>query len=80
MEPTDSPHAADREVVSEAADATSVRFSIEVQAAIEVAFRVFTEGIDTWWPRDHRIGRAEMAQAILEPRVGGRWYELSVDG
>jgi uncharacterized protein YndB with AHSA1/START domain len=63
-----------------AADATSVRFEIEVVAPIEHAFRVFTEGFDSWWPRDHHIGRAEMAVAILEPRVGGRWYELGVDG
>jgi uncharacterized protein YndB with AHSA1/START domain len=63
-----------------AANATSVRFEIEVAAPIEHAFRVFTEGFDSWWPRDHHIGRVDMAVAILEPRVGGRWYELGVDG
>jgi uncharacterized protein YndB with AHSA1/START domain len=62
------------------AEATSVRFEIEVVAPIEHAFRVFTEGFDSWWPRDHHIGGADMAVAILEPRVGGRWYELGVDG
>ena len=59
---------------------TSVRFSIDVAASIEHAFRVFTEGIDSWWPRDHHIGAVDMAAAILEPRTGGRWYELGVDG
>jgi uncharacterized protein YndB with AHSA1/START domain len=61
-------------------EATSVRFEIEVEAPIEQVFRVFTEGIDSWWPRDHHIGRVDMAVAILEPRIGGRWYELGVDG
>jgi uncharacterized protein YndB with AHSA1/START domain len=58
----------------------SVRFTIDVSAPIEQAFDVFTLGIDTWWPRDHHIGRVEMAAAILEPRAGGRWYEIGVDG
>jgi uncharacterized protein YndB with AHSA1/START domain len=68
------------ELGNPAAEATSVRFEIEVAAPIEHAFRVFTEGFDSWWPRDHHIGRVDMAVAILEPRVGGRWYELGVDG
>jgi uncharacterized protein YndB with AHSA1/START domain len=63
-----------------AASATSVRFEIEVAAPIEHTFRVFTEQFDSWWPRDHHIGRAEMAVAIMEPRAGGRWYELGIDG
>src|SRR5690349_19494754 len=37
-------------------------------------------GIDSWWPRDHRVGPVEMASAVLEPRAGGRWYEVGVDG
>lgn len=68
------------EIGTPAENATSVRFDIEVAAPIEHAFRVFTEGLDSWWPRDHHIGRVEMAVAILEPRAGGRWYELGVDG
>jgi uncharacterized protein YndB with AHSA1/START domain len=61
-------------------DETSVRFEIDVEAPIEHVFRVFSEGFDSWWPRDHHIGEVDMAVAILEPRIGGRWYELGVDG
>jgi len=63
-----------------AADETSVRFSVDVRVPVHEAFRVFTEGFDAWWPRDHHIGRVPMAVAIIEPRPGGRWYELGVDG
>lgn len=67
-------------VAREAADETSVRLSMVVKAPIERAFSVFTERIVSWWPREHHIGTVEMAVAIVEPRTGGRWYELGVDG
>jgi uncharacterized protein YndB with AHSA1/START domain len=54
--------------------------TITVAAPIERAFRVFTESLDTWWPRQYHIGQVDMAEAFMEPRVGGRWYERGVDG
>jgi uncharacterized protein YndB with AHSA1/START domain len=59
---------------------TVVRSSISVAVDIERAFRVFTEQMSSWWPPEHHINDAPMAAAILEPRVGGRWYELGTDG
>jgi uncharacterized protein YndB with AHSA1/START domain len=57
-----------------------VQRSITVNAPVEKAFKVYTEGFDGWWPRTHHIGSAELAEAVLEPRAGGRWYERGVDG
>jgi uncharacterized protein YndB with AHSA1/START domain len=59
---------------------TAVRREITVQAPPERAFAVFTEGFDKWWPRSHHIAPAELDEAIIEPRAGGRWYERGVDG
>lgn len=59
---------------------TSYRSSTTVQASIERAFKVFTEGFDTWWPRAHHIGSVDMVEAVLEPKLDGRWYERGVDG
>jgi uncharacterized protein YndB with AHSA1/START domain len=59
---------------------TSFSTSVTVHAPIERAFTVFTEGFDTWWPRGHHIGTAEMAEAVLEPGIDGRWHERGVDG
>jgi uncharacterized protein YndB with AHSA1/START domain len=60
--------------------ATAVHHSITVAAPQERAFAMFTEGFDRWWPRTHKIGHAELAEAVLEGREGGRWYERDVDG
>ncbi len=58
----------------------TVRKSIIVKTGVERAFRVFTEGIDTWWPRTHHIGASPMKKAILEGRSGGRCYTEQEDG
>jgi uncharacterized protein YndB with AHSA1/START domain len=58
----------------------AVRVSVTVNAPIEKAFRVFTEGFNTWWPAEHHIGDADMKEAVIEGRAGGRWYERGVDG
>jgi uncharacterized protein YndB with AHSA1/START domain len=57
-----------------------VRKTLTVRATPETAFRVFTADFDRWWPRTHHIGKSELAKAFIEPRVGGRWYEVCVDG
>jgi len=58
----------------------AIQGTVTVNAPIERAFRIFTESFTTWWPADYHIGEAEMAEAIIEPKVGGRWYERGVDG
>jgi uncharacterized protein YndB with AHSA1/START domain len=58
---------------------TTVRASVVVNASIEHAFRVFTADMSSWWPKTHHIADAPMVATILEPRVGGRWYELGDD-
>ena len=57
-----------------------VRKSIFVNAPPERAFAVFTDGIGRWWPKTHKIGQADLDRPVIEPREGGRWYELDVDG
>jgi len=66
--------------MTEQATGTSVTKAISVEAPIERAFAVFTEGFDGWWPRGHHIGKSDLDRAVMEPRQGGRWYEKGVDG
>lgn len=51
-----------------------------MKAEVERSFAAFTGRMGRWWPRSHSIGSAPMADVIVEPRVGGRWYERSGDG
>jgi len=57
-----------------------VRKEVVVATAPERAFKVFTDGIDRWWPREHHIGSSPLKREVLEPGVGGRWYGVSEDG
>lgn len=59
---------------------TPVRKTIVVNASLERAFTVFTEGFDSWWPRTHHIGASPMQKAVIEGKVGGRCYAHQADG
>jgi uncharacterized protein YndB with AHSA1/START domain len=59
---------------------TVVRTSIVVQAPIERAFSLFTEGMESWWPPEHHILEADLAEIVFEPREGGHVYDRGVDG
>jgi uncharacterized protein YndB with AHSA1/START domain len=61
-----------------------IRRSITVSCPPEHAFEVFTEQMASWWPTDRYSLAAEtdatVADVVLEPRDGGRMYEIQLDG
>ena len=58
-----------------------VRREIVVEVDQATAFAVFTERHGQWWPLStHHIGAKPAETAIIEPFVGGRWFERSMDG
>jgi uncharacterized protein YndB with AHSA1/START domain len=59
---------------------TSVSTTVDVDAPIEHAFRVFTEGIGSWWNPEHHILAAPLAEMVFEPRVGGHIIDRGTDG
>ena len=69
------------QTIARGTDLTTVRKVLTVQAPQAVAWRVFTERMATWWPlATHKIGAAKAVDAVIEPRVAGRWYERGDDG
>jgi len=59
---------------------TSVRSSTVVDAPIEHAFSVFTDGIGSWFPSQYNLLEVEIAERVFEPRVGGQVYDRGTDG
>lgn len=57
-----------------------VKRSIVVKASPERAFTAFTGNVGRWWPRSHSIGSTPPTDVIVEPRPGGRCYEVGADG
>jgi hypothetical protein len=57
-----------------------VRKTARVNAPIARAFDVFTSGLSRWWPHDHSVGKKPVQKVLIEPRLGGRWLEISQDG
>src|SRR5262245_30161839 len=69
------------QMASKVTDPNSVRKTMNVDAPPAAAWRVFTEQMGTWWPLAvYKIGKANAVDALIEPRVGGRWYERGDDG
>jgi uncharacterized protein YndB with AHSA1/START domain len=66
--------------MSTQASETSIRNSTVVEAPIERAFSVFTDGFGTFKPPDHNLLDVEIAETVFESHVGGHIYDRGVDG
>jgi uncharacterized protein YndB with AHSA1/START domain len=62
------------------APTTSVSTTVEVDAPVDHTFRVFTDGIGTWWDPEHHILQGELAEMVFEPFVGGHVIDRATDG
>ena len=60
--------------------ATSIRNSIVVEAPLERAFSVFTDGFGGFKPREHNLLAVDIAETVFETHVGGHIYDRGVDG
>ncbi len=66
--------------MSQEPSSTSVTHSVVVDAAIDKAFRVFTEEFGRFKPPEHNMLGVPIAETVFEPRVGGSLYDRGVDG
>jgi uncharacterized protein YndB with AHSA1/START domain len=57
-----------------------LRFSFAVNCPVDHAFAVWTGRINLWWPADHTVSGSADTTVVLEPRLGGRIFERTVDG
>jgi uncharacterized protein YndB with AHSA1/START domain len=66
--------------MSTQASETSIRNSTVVEAPIERAFSVFTDGFGSFKPPDHNLLEVEIAETVFESHAGGHIYDRGVDG
>jgi hypothetical protein len=57
-----------------------LQLSFEVACSVDHAFSTWTSRIGTWWPADHTVSGSSEAAVILEPSLGGRLYERTLEG
>jgi uncharacterized protein YndB with AHSA1/START domain len=57
-----------------------LRISVEVACSAGHAFHIWTDRIDSWWPRDHTATTMARSSICLEKEIGGRLFERTPDG
>jgi len=62
------------------APATSVHHELVVEAPIERAFKVFTQGFGSFKPPEHNLLSVDIAETVFELHEGGHVYDRGVDG
>jgi DNA-binding transcriptional ArsR family regulator len=58
----------------------TIRREIVVDVPPGRAFQLFTADMTSWWPAAHHIGSAPIAEVVVEPYAGGRWFTRHEDG
>jgi hypothetical protein len=57
-----------------------IRRSLRVKASQSHAFDTFVGGMGGWWLKTHSLIESGQKDVVIEPRAGGRWYEVGNDG
>ena len=57
-----------------------IRKEVRVHASQQQAFDTFAARMGQWWLKGHSLLQAPQADVIIEPKVGGRWFEVGADG
>jgi uncharacterized protein YndB with AHSA1/START domain len=60
--------------------AAAITRTLQINVPIEKAFQVFTQGMAMWWPPTHHIAKQPFTEIVVEPRIGGRWFERDAEG
>ena len=67
--------------VSQRIAPAAIRKTIDVKAPVGRAFEVFAARMGQWWHKEHSLAQGiKQIDVVIEPRAGGRWYEVGEDG
>jgi uncharacterized protein YndB with AHSA1/START domain len=54
--------------------------TVHTKAAPARAFEIFTSQMGRWWPRGRTVAANPHDEIVVEPRIGGRWFERDANG
>jgi uncharacterized protein YndB with AHSA1/START domain len=54
--------------------------TVQVKAAPSRAFELFVNHMQDWWPKGRTIGKNPHVTVVVEPKIGGQWFERDADG
>jgi uncharacterized protein YndB with AHSA1/START domain len=57
-----------------------IKRTAHTKAPPQKAFEIFTGQIGLWWPKGQGVGAQPLVEVVLEPGVGGRWFERDAAG
>lgn len=57
-----------------------VKAGVTLSAPADDAFKIFVDRVGEWWPKPYTYSQDDLARIVIEPRAGGRWYEVDVRG
>ena len=56
-----------------------IQRTLRVRASRQKAFDTFV-AMGGWWLKSHSLAASGQKDVVIEPRAGGRWYEIGNDG
>lgn len=57
-----------------------IQRAAHTKASPAKAFEIFTGQIGRWWPKGNGVGDRPLVEVVIEPGVGGRWFERDAEG
>jgi uncharacterized protein YndB with AHSA1/START domain len=57
-----------------------IRKTLRLRTTQQKAFDTFAGAMGSWWLKTHSLVESGQKDVVIEPRVGGRWYEIGNDG
>ena len=57
-----------------------IRHRLRIKTNQERAFDIFAAGMGSWWMKSHTLQPSGQRDVVIEPRDGGRWYDVGEDG
>lgn len=61
-------------------DSDVIQRTLLLPVSEKEAFDTFTRELGTWWPREYTWSRDQLIEIVMEPRQGGRTFEVGPDG